>query len=159
PGSSIACFRAINGLAKIHPCIRETLAECNQAIQEVLLHPSAFRLVGLCEPAANPDARAIPFVHFGVQVAIARLWHKSGFEPDAVSGIGMGQIASWVVAGAIDIRRAIARIAGLNGFELAPSAPSCLAQSYPFVIDCYSALGKNIAPAASEATLIQAADE
>jgi acyl transferase domain-containing protein len=152
-------FHAIAGLAKIHPCIRETLAECDQAIQEVLLHPSGFRLAGLCEHTANPDARAIPFAHFGTQVALARLWQRSGFEPDAVAGIGIGQIASWVVAEAIDIVSAIARIAALNNIELAPSASSCLAQSRPFIIDCYSSLGKNIAPAMVQATLLQAADE
>jgi acyl transferase domain-containing protein len=159
PGSGTACFHAVAELAKIHPCIQETLAECDQAIQEVLVHPSGFRLMALCEHSANPDSRAIPFVHFGVQVALARLWQKSGFEPDGVAGIGIGQIASWVVAEAIDTRSAIARIGALNGLELAPTASSCLAQSHPFVIDCYSPLGKNIPPAVAEAALAQAAGE
>jgi len=147
PNSGMASLRSVPGLAEVHPCIHETLSQCDQAVQETLLDPIGFRLVELCEHAASPDARALPFVHFGIQLAIARLWQKAGFEPDAVVGVGIGQIASCVVAGAIDIKGAIARIAVLNHFELAPAASACLAQSHPFIIDCYSPSGKNVTPA------------
>ncbi|HEV2964699.1 MAG TPA: beta-ketoacyl synthase N-terminal-like domain-containing protein, partial [Candidatus Angelobacter sp.] len=144
PDFGMAGSHAVAGMAKIHPCVQEALAECDQAVQEVLSHPIEFLLAELCEHAVSPDARALPFIHFGVQVALARLWQKAGFEPDAVAGIGMGKFASWVVSGATTIKSAVARIATVNHFELTAAGSSYLAQSRPFVIDCYSSLGKNI---------------
>ncbi|HEY6349897.1 MAG TPA: beta-ketoacyl synthase N-terminal-like domain-containing protein [Candidatus Angelobacter sp.] len=144
PDITRAGFHAVADLAKIHPCIQQTLAECDQALQEVLLRPIVFRLAALCERTIIHERRALPLIHFGVQVALARLWQKAGLEPDAVAGAGMGMLASWVLAGAVDIRGAIARIADGNGFELTPAGLSYLAQSRPFVTDCYSSLGKNI---------------
>lgn len=146
PGYSETGVSAIPDLAKMHSCFRAALAECDRAVQEVLLQPIDFRLVSLCKYAARPDARSLPFVHFGVQIALACLWQKIGLEPDAVAGIGIGQVASWVVAGALDIRSAIARIASVNGFELNPEGLSFLAQRRPFVMNCYSSWGKNIMP-------------
>lgn len=146
PDISMAGYQAVADLAKIHPCVQQTLEECDQALQEVLLDSVEFRLVALCERAITPEHCALPFIHFGVQVALARLWQKAGLEPDAVAGIGVGLLASWVVTGAIDIQSAIARIAAGKGFELTPAGLSCLAVTGSFAIDCYSSAGKNIMP-------------
>lgn len=146
PDLSMTGFQAIVDLAKIHPCIQQTLAECDQALQEVLLRPIEFCLASLCERAISPEQRDLPWIHFGIQVALARMWQKAGLEPDAVAGTGMGLPASWVLTGTMDIKSAIARIAAGSGFELTAAGSSCLARCRPFVIDCYSSLGKNVIP-------------
>ena len=54
----------------------------------------------LCADTRLSVARAQP-VTFGLQVALAALWHRYGLRPAAVLGHSMGEVAAAVVAGAL----------------------------------------------------------
>jgi acyl transferase domain-containing protein len=135
---------AARDLSKLHTCFVEALAECDRAIQEVLPGLAAPWLTDFSTGLAHQDARLLPFLQFGVQYAMSCLWRTAGFEPDAVVGAGMGQIAAWLAAGAIDLKSAVARIAAAHQLDLARTGRACLEQTGAFQIDCYSPLGKNL---------------
>ncbi len=137
-------FGAAEALAEIHPCFKQALAECDAALREVLLRPVPPLLTQLGAHPAHHDSRALPFVHFGVQIAIAALWRAAGLLPDAVAGVGMGRLSACLVSGAIDINSAAARIATANRLGLKRSGVASLKLSRPFLMDCFSSHGKNV---------------
>jgi acyl transferase domain-containing protein len=146
PEIDVVDLSTVEALSKLHPCFKQALARCDQALKEVLrCHPGTL-LADLCEPSTTPDNRFLPFVHLGVQTAIAALWQAAGIEADAVAGSGVGQVAAWLTSGAIDINSAFARIASVHHHDLTRSGSACLAQTRPFLMDCYSISGKNITP-------------
>ncbi|MCC5578825.1 SDR family NAD(P)-dependent oxidoreductase [Microtetraspora sp. AC03309] len=55
---------------------------------------------------------------FAVQVALARLWRSWGFEPDAVIGHSMGEVAAAHVAGVLDLDDAARIICGRSRLVL-----------------------------------------
>ncbi|MEU8361303.1 SDR family NAD(P)-dependent oxidoreductase [Nonomuraea sp. NPDC048882] len=56
----------------------------------------------------NPQGVAtIQPITFAAQIALARLWRAYGFEPDAVIGHSMGEVAAAVVAGGLPVRDAV----------------------------------------------------
>jgi acyl transferase domain-containing protein len=137
---------ATQGFLEMHPCFKETLEECERAMQEVLVRPAGLLLTSLRGCSSQVAPGLLPFVQFGIEVALAALWQAGGFQPDAVAGIGMGQVAAWLISGAINMKGAIARIAAVNNLDLTETGLSCLTQSGQFLIDCYTPCRKNVIP-------------
>jgi acyl transferase domain-containing protein len=135
---------AMKSLIAIHGCFQESLTECDRAIREVLRDPASLPFARLCDQTSHPDRRLLPLLYFGTQVALAALWQKAGFRPNAVAGIGMGKVAAWLISGAIDMRSAVARIAAAYCLELTQFGLACLSMAGTFRMDCYSSSGKNV---------------
>jgi acyl transferase domain-containing protein len=146
PEFGVIDLASVRSLAKAHPRFRQSLAECDAAIQEVLRHPIAPLMAQLDAGSTSCNDFALPFVHLSVQIALARLWRAAGLQPDAVAGIGMGQIAARMAAGAIDMKTAVAHVADSNSLGLTKSGTEHLPRNGPFLLDCYSPCGKNLPP-------------
>ena len=89
------------------PAFRRALHECEalwkplagwSLIEEMLKDPSSSRLedTTVSQPAL-----------FAFQIALARLWHSWGLEPDAVVGHSLGEVAAAHVAGCLTLKDAL----------------------------------------------------
>ncbi|MGW2223069.1 type I polyketide synthase, partial [Nonomuraea sp. NPDC001684] len=97
------------------PVFAEAIADCETAMRpyanwsltaELRAGPESSRLAEI--DVAQPTI-------FAVQVALARLWRSWGFEPDAVVGHSMGEVAAAHVAGVLDLDDAARIICGRSG--------------------------------------------
>ncbi|MGW5860938.1 acyltransferase domain-containing protein [Streptomyces sp. NPDC055239] len=96
-------------------------------LEPLLRDQAGISLRGCMDPAAELTSPAVVMpALYGMQVALAELWKSYGFEPAAVIGHSMGEIAAAVVCGALDVAtgaRVIAirsrLLAGLTGGAMA----------------------------------------
>ncbi|KUJ41290.1 hypothetical protein ACZ90_68130 [Streptomyces albus subsp. albus] len=83
-------------------------------LEPVLREQAGLSLRGALRPEAElPSPEVVMPVLFGLQVALARLWRWYGFEPAAVIGHSLGEVAAAVVSGALDVATG-ARIAAVR---------------------------------------------
>ncbi|MWA09051.1 type I polyketide synthase [Streptomyces sp. BA2] len=72
-------------------------------IEPLLREHAGISLRDCMDPGADLTSPAVVMpALYGIQVALAELWRAYGFEPEAVLGHSMGEIAAAVVCGAID---------------------------------------------------------
>ncbi|MFE6162642.1 acyltransferase domain-containing protein [Streptomyces sp. NPDC056486] len=96
-------------------------------IEPLLRDQAGICLRDCMDPGAELTSPAVVMpALFGMQVALAELWKSYGFEPAAVIGHSMGEIAAAVVCGALDVAtgaRVVAirsrLLAGLTGGAMA----------------------------------------
>ncbi|MBB2915047.1 myxalamid-type polyketide synthase MxaE and MxaD [Streptosporangium becharense] len=99
-------------LLAAEPVFAEAIAECDRAMRPYA--DWSLREV-LSTDAGSARLSEIDVVQptiFAVQVALARLWRSWGFEPDAVVGHSMGEVAAAHVAGVLDLDDAARIICG-----------------------------------------------
>ncbi|MFG2050612.1 SDR family NAD(P)-dependent oxidoreductase [Micromonospora sp. NPDC048935] len=100
-------------LAEAYPVFAESLAECAEALRQVVdwdLHAELagdLSRVDVVQPAS-----------WAVMVSLARLWESCGVRPAAVIGHSQGEIAAAVVAGALSLQDG-ARVVGLRSRVIA----------------------------------------
>jgi acyl transferase domain-containing protein len=141
-------FSAARAWSEIHPCFKETLAQCDASLKQIVANPMEPLFAEM--DRASQTHGALVFVQFGIQVALAALWRTMGLQPELVAGFGMGQAAAWMTSGAIDLHGAISRIAASQQIPLTAKGTACLEQDGAFAVNCYSSGGKNIVPQLSD---------
>ncbi|MGI5158654.1 type I polyketide synthase [Microbispora sp. CA-102843] len=109
------------------PVFAAAIADCENVMRryagwsltaELRAEPQASRLAEI--DVAQPTI-------FAVQVALARLWRSWGFEPDAVIGHSMGEVAAAHVAGVLDLDDAARIICGRSRLIRATSGRGAMA--------------------------------
>ncbi|MEV1025149.1 beta-ketoacyl synthase N-terminal-like domain-containing protein [Streptomyces sp. NPDC050264] len=98
-----------------------------ERMEPLLLDQAGISLLAGLEPDADLSSPAVVMpVLYGLQVALAELWRSYGFEPAAVIGHSLGEIAAAVVSGALDAA-AGARIVAVRSRLLASLAGGAMA--------------------------------
>ncbi|MBO4270226.1 type I polyketide synthase [Microbispora triticiradicis] len=127
PGQGAQWAGMARDLLGEEPVFAEAIADCENAMRryvdwsltaELTAEPEASRLaeIDVAQPAI-----------FAVQVALARLWRSWGFEPDAVIGHSMGEVAAAHVAGVLDLDDAARIICGRSQLIRATSGRGAMA--------------------------------
>ncbi|GAA1770519.1 type I polyketide synthase [Nonomuraea bangladeshensis] len=97
------------------PVFAETIASCERAMRSYVDWSLTDELTAAPQTSRLTRADVAQPVIFAVQVALARLWRSWGFEPDAVIGHSMGEVAAAHVAGILDLDDAARIICGRSG--------------------------------------------
>ncbi|WP_436763653.1 type I polyketide synthase [Streptosporangium sp. V21-05] len=94
------------------PVFAKAIAECEEAMRPYVGWSLTAELTAGAETSRLAEIDVVQPVIFAVQVALARLWRSRGFEPDAVIGHSMGEVAATHVAGVLDLDDAARIICG-----------------------------------------------
>lgn len=89
------------------PVFRETLEQCEKAMQEYVDWSLLEQLAAEGANSRLNDLDVIQPTLFAIEVALATLWRSWGIEPDAVVGHSMGEIAAAHIAGALSLHEAV----------------------------------------------------
>lgn len=93
------------------PVFRAVIDACDEALRQPLGRSLIDLLYG--EGASEEELKQTGFAQpaiFAIQVALSRLWHSWGIEPDAVCGHSIGEYAAAHVAGILGLEDALALV-------------------------------------------------
>ncbi|WP_203872375.1 type I polyketide synthase, partial [Planomonospora parontospora] len=99
-------------LLAAEPVFAAAVADCEQAMRRYADWSLTGELTADPQTSRLAQADVAQPVIFAVQVALARLWRSWGFEPDAVIGHSMGEVAAAHVAGVLGLDDAARIICG-----------------------------------------------
>ena len=86
------------------PIFRESLIACDASIQKITGWSLIDQLMADGEYSRlNTDADVMQPALFGIQVGLASLWRSWGFQPDAVVGHSLGEVAAAYIAGILSL--------------------------------------------------------
>ena len=89
------------------PAFRRALEICDQAVQAEAGWSVIEEMQASDAHSRMQDIGIVQPLLFSIEVALAALWRSRGFEPSAVVGHSMGEVAAAAVAGALSIEQAV----------------------------------------------------
>ncbi|XVQ82172.1 type I polyketide synthase [Microbispora siamensis] len=114
-------------LLAAEPVFAEAIADCDRAMRPYVSW-SLLKVLGTDTGASRlGEIDVVQPAIFAVQVALARLWRSWGFEPDAVIGHSMGEVAAAHVAGVLDLDDAARIICGRSRLIRSTSGQGAMA--------------------------------
>ncbi|MEU7984842.1 type I polyketide synthase [Streptosporangium canum] len=109
------------------PVFATAIADCENAMRRYVDWSLTAELNAAPETSRLAEIDVAQPTIFAVQVALARLWRSWGFEPDAVIGHSMGEVAAAHVAGVLNLDDAARIICGRSRLIRATSGQGAMA--------------------------------